>query len=67
MLMSRSGAERLRMGLGMFDSARKLCLAGTKAQNPGASEPELKRKLFARFYGDLFPGPQLEKMLKGME
>jgi hypothetical protein len=49
MLMNRSGAERLIMGCGMFETARSLVLASIPA---GISGAELKRRLCERIYGD---------------
>ena len=51
-LMARSGAERFRMGVEMFEAARRIVLASLPA---GLSEPERKRCLFERLYGVLFP------------
>jgi len=46
----KTGAERLRMGASMFETARTLVLASLP---PGLSERELRRRLCARFYGEL--------------
>jgi hypothetical protein len=51
-LMQKSGAERFRMGVEMFEAARRMVLASMPA---GLSEEELKRRLFERIYG--FPLP----------
>ena len=51
-LMARSGVERLRMGVAMFEAARALVLASLP---PGLSEEERKRRLFERFYGMPLP------------
>ena len=48
-LMMLSGAERFRMGVEMFESARRMVLASLPA---GLSENERKRQLFLRLYGD---------------
>jgi hypothetical protein len=49
MLMARSGAERVRMGCEMFDTARALALASFP---PGLPDIEVKRLLCERFYGN---------------
>ncbi|HEU4402353.1 MAG TPA: hypothetical protein VFT43_09625 [Candidatus Polarisedimenticolia bacterium] len=55
MLMARSGAARLRMGCDLFMAARRLALAGLKAESPH----DLPARLFLRFYGREFsPGHQ---------
>jgi len=47
-LMARSGAERFRMGVEMFEAARRMVLASLPAN---LSEAERKRRLFERIYG----------------
>ncbi len=54
MLMSRSGAERLRMGGDLFMAARFLALAGLRAESPD----DLPARLFLRFYGRDFSSEQ---------
>jgi hypothetical protein len=51
-LMALSGAERFRMGAEMFDAARRMVLASLPADLP---EPERKRLLFQRIYGESLP------------
>lgn len=51
-LMARSGAERFRMGVEMFQAARRMALASLPAD---LSEAERKRRLFERIYGVPFP------------
>ncbi|MEI9863701.1 MAG: hypothetical protein WDN00_03910 [Limisphaerales bacterium] len=51
-LMALSGAERFRMGVEMFDAARRMVLASLPAD---LTESERKRCLFERFYGMPLP------------
>ncbi|MSU20763.1 MAG: hypothetical protein EXS30_05150 [Pedosphaera sp.] len=51
-LMALSGAERFRMGVQMFDAARRMVLASLPA---GLPETERKRRLFERLYGMPLP------------
>ena len=51
-LMALSGAERFRMGVEMFDAARRMVLASLPA---GLTETERKRRLFERLYGESPP------------
>jgi hypothetical protein len=60
MLMARSGAERLRMGLDMFDSARRLVLAGLRAEGDG----DLRARLFLRTYGREFGDDERRRILR---
>jgi hypothetical protein len=48
MIMARSGEERFLMGAQMFDSAREMIKASLPKD---LSEPELRRLLFKRIYG----------------
>ena len=52
-LMARSGAERLRMSVEMFEVARRMVLASLP---PGLSDMERKRQLYERIYGAPLPG-----------
>ena len=62
-LMALSGAERFRMGVQMFDAARRMVLASLPAD---LTESERKRQLFQRLYDE--PLPAEEAALKqGME
>lgn len=47
-LMARSGPERFRMGVEMFEAARRMVLASLP---PGLTEAERKHRLFERLYG----------------
>ena len=51
-LMSRTGPERFRMGVEMFEAARRMVLASLPAD---LSETERKRRLFERLYGEALP------------
>ena len=51
-LMALSGAERFVMGVRMFEAARRMALASLPAD---LTEPERKRLLFDRFYGERLP------------
>jgi hypothetical protein len=51
-LMARSGAERFRMGVEMFEAARRMVLASLPAE---LSDAERKRLLFERLYGEALP------------
>lgn len=51
-LMARTGAERFRMGVEMFEAARRMVLASLPAE---LSDDERKRRLFERFYGESLP------------
>ncbi len=61
-LLSRPGAERLKMGCSMFDDARTLALAGLRTRAPGMGELEIREALFRRLYGGDFDKERLEKI-----
>ncbi len=52
MLFARSPAERFVMGARMFETARAMALASFPPDLPA---DELRRRLFARLYGDTMP------------
>ena len=52
MLLALPGKRRLEMGASMHATARALARAGMLARHPEATEAELRRALFLRFYGD---------------
>jgi len=51
-LMEKTGSELFRMGVEMFEAARRMVLASLPTDLP---EPELKRQLFERTYGEPLP------------
>ncbi len=51
-LMALSGAERFRMGVEMFEAARRMVLASLP---PGLSGTERRRRLFERLYDEPLP------------
>jgi hypothetical protein len=51
-LLARPGAERLMMGVRMFDAARQMVLASLPTDLPNI---ELRRQLFQRIYGQVAP------------
>lgn len=51
-LMARTGAERFRMGVEMFEAARRMVLASLPA---GLTDPERKQRLFERLYNMPLP------------
>ncbi len=63
MLMRRSGAERVRMGMSMLATARALILASVRAEVPEASPAAMRRALFLRLYGGDFDPAERERIL----
>ena len=57
-LMALTGAERFRMGVEMFEAARRMVLASLPVSLTGI---ERKRRLFERIYGEAFPAPEESK------
>ncbi|MDI7259577.1 MAG: hypothetical protein QME90_06625 [Thermodesulfobacteriota bacterium] len=64
MMMKRSGQERLKMGFSMFNLARKQALASIRRNKPTASEEEIRKELFFRFYGNEFSPEDQKKILR---
>ena len=61
LLMARSGGDRLRMACDMFDSARRIVMAGL----PGDRTDTAARRvaLFLRLYGTDFDAPARERII----
>ena len=60
--MQRSGEERMRMCLEMFDFARQLMIANLQAQ--GYEGAELRKQIFLRTYRDDFSKDALDKICR---
>ncbi len=67
MLMQRTGEERLIMGCGMRDTARALVEAFLRQENPLATEAEVRKGVFLRFYGHEFDATTRDKILAAIE
>ncbi len=52
LIMTKSGAERLKMGFEMYEMSRKIVIASILQDNPEISKKELRVSLFKRFYGN---------------
>ncbi len=61
LLFSYSAADRFEMGARMFDSARAMALASFPPDLPA---DEVRRRLFARFYGDDIPAHLVPEALR---
>ena len=60
-LMALSGAERFRMGVQMFDAARRMVLASLPSD---LTESERNRLLFQRLYNETPPTQRLDVEMK---
>ena len=67
MLLQRSGEERLKMGCSMHATAQALVRASVLENNPRASQAEIRKALFLRFYGDDFHPETKEKILLALQ
>ncbi len=63
MLMQQTEAERLIMGCAMRDTARAFMEASLREQNPEATEGDIRKGLFLRFYEHEFDAPTRDKIL----
>ena len=64
MMMKKNGEERLKMGLSMFNMARRQVEASIKANKPNADIRDIRKGIFLRFYGHEFSPEEQEKILK---
>ena len=60
LLLARSGADRVRMGCDMLDTAIEMFFATLP---PGLGERERRARLFVHLYGREFSGPRREAIL----
>jgi len=63
-LLERSGAERVIMASGMFESAKAMVLASLPT---GLTEIEIKKLLVERFYGDEVDAEGFIEHLKSLQ
>ena len=61
LLMARSGSERLRMACDMFDSARRMVVAGLPGDPTNMAERRVA--LFLRLYGTDFDASARERIV----
>ena len=66
MIMERSPQDRLRMGCSMFDTAKEIVRSSILEADPHISAPELKKKIFLRFYGQDFEAEQKIKIIEAL-
>ena len=63
MLLSKSPAKRLKMASRMYDSARKLVIAGILKDRGYLDMPRLRAQLFLRMYGNDFSTTEKERII----
>ena len=64
MLMSKTPLERLKMASRMYDSGRKLVIAGILKKKPQLDLSRLREELFLRMYGSDFTVAERERIIK---
>lgn len=64
MLLSRSPLERLRMVSRMFDSGRRLLMAGLREGQEELDGSRLRELLFLRMYGDDFTAADRNSIIR---
>jgi hypothetical protein len=67
MLMARSGEERLKMGCAMHMTAKAMVRASILAANPSATQGEIRKVMFLRFYEQDFDSAAREKILRSLD
>ncbi len=66
MIASRTPTERLRMASSMFDSGRKLMMAGLKNRNKTFNEAQLRTQMFLKLYGEKFTNAEIERIVNNI-
>ncbi|MBF0104784.1 MAG: hypothetical protein HQM16_05605 [Deltaproteobacteria bacterium] len=59
MIMAKSGVERLKMGLSMFDMSKKIVIASIRATG---NTDNMTRQLLIRFYQDVLDSDTIDKI-----
>jgi hypothetical protein len=54
MIARKTPAERLRMASSMFESGKKLIVAGLAKEEPSLTGAQIRGRVFQRLYGDCF-------------
>ena len=62
MLMRRSGADRLRVGAEMFETAKRLVRASLGDPNGTDTSPDMRAELFLRVYGHDYDAATRERI-----
>jgi hypothetical protein len=63
MLLSRTPLERLRMASRMYDSGRKLVIAGIQDGKPSLTASQLRGQVFLRMYGSDFTVEERDRIV----
>lgn len=63
MMAERTPADRLRMASSMFDSAKTLMRAGLLREDASLTEPQIRARIFLRFYGESFSAPEIDRII----
>jgi hypothetical protein len=66
MLLSLTPAERLRMASGMYDSGRKLVIAGILRGGQQLNASQMRGQIFLRMYGGDFTFAEMERITHRM-
>lgn len=64
MILEKSPVERLKMGVSMYETSRRLVIRAILEGNPGISETALKQELFLKFYGNEMQPEEREAILQ---
>jgi hypothetical protein len=64
MLLSLTPSERLRMASGMYDSGRKLVIAGILNGGQQLNASQLRGQIFLRVYGGDFTAAEIETITR---
>jgi hypothetical protein len=64
MLLSKTPQERLKMASRMYDSGRRLVIAGILKRRPRLDTLRLRAELFLRMYGSDFTTADKERIMK---
>ena len=64
LMAQKTPVERLRMASSMFDTGRRLMIAGLRKEYGPLTEAQLRAKIFMRLYREDFSDAELKKIIK---
>ena len=66
MMIAKSPAERLRMASSMFETGKRLIVAGLLKENPSLNNAQIRARTFLRLYSDIFTSEEIKVIVQGI-
>jgi hypothetical protein len=66
MMATKTPVDRLRMASSMYDSGKKIMLAGMQNANVTLTQAQTRTLFFKKMYGDCFSKSKIDKIIRAM-